>query len=139
MLSEDSDGGRVGWAMQKVGPTTVRDMVKNSSTWTVTITEPRPTARQAGALPGPTTIGSDRTLPGEAVIRGRGEMLAPDTEGMLAPDTEGMLTPDTEGMLIPDTEGTMTVFVTTGGSAVVIVGPEPTQEQALSKRYATSP
>lgn len=106
----EDDG--VGSAMQKTGPETVSDMAKNSSTWTVTITGPRPTARQAGSTPGPTTIGSAGGLPltGEAVIRGLDEMPATDPEG------------------------TMTVFVATGCGAVMVVGPAPMHEQALSKR-----
>lgn len=120
---EDCAGGAVGSPMQKTGPETVSDMAKNSSTWTVTITEPPPTARQAGARPGPTIIGSGSLLPppgtGEAVIRGRDEMPGVDIAGMMA--------------------GMMTVFVATGAGAVMVVGPAPTHEQALSKRYATSP
>lgn len=103
----------VGSATQKTGPKTVSDVVKNSSTWTVTITEPPPTVRQAGARPGPTTIGSGSLLP--PVVKGRDEVPALDIPGMT------------------------TVSVATGGGAVVVVGPAPMHEQALSKRYATSP
>lgn len=104
--------------MQKAGPETVSDVEKNSSTWTVTITEPPPNVRQAGARPGPTTIGSGSLLPplaDEDVVKGRDEMPALDIPGMT------------------------TVSVATGGGAVVVVGPAPMHEQALSKRYATSP
>lgn len=119
---EDGNGGRVGSAMQKTGPETVSDMAKNSSTWTVTTTEPPPTSRQAGSSPGPITIGSGRLLlkgtgvmKGNGVIKGRVEMPTLDAEGIT------------------------TVLVATGGVAVMVVGPAPMHEQALSNRYATSP
>lgn len=111
-------GGIVGSPMQKAGPDTVSDMAKNSSTWTVTTTEPAPTARQAGSRPGPTIIGSGSLPPpsiGRGVINGDAEMLGTDKEG------------------------TTTVFVATGAGTVAVVGPAPIHEQALSNRYDTSP
>jgi len=47
-----------------------------------------------------------------------------------------------EGSVLDSEEeekGKRTVSVTTGTAAVVVVGPAPMQEQALSKRYDTSP
>lgn len=40
---------------------------------------------------------------------------------------------------LPDVKGTRTVFVTVGTCAVMVVGPASMHEQALSKRYETSP
>lgn len=111
---EDCGGGGAVSARQRIGPETVSNMAKTSSTWTVTTTGPRGTATQAGWAPGPKSIGSGK-LTGGGVVTGRVEVAAATAEG------------------------TMTVFVATGCGAVATVGPTPMHEQALSNRYCTSP